>query len=163
MDSFLNFNYTFQDQYKIWQDVSALITSANWEVCKGAAALTALTAVYLLSVIDYHKLVSNTGIWVLKTDIGKNKMPSFKFWITLAACTIFWGHWKTPAEYWNMQYYIFPEEALDMAFHFSEKKPDSLWPLWWIDSRSWELWVQIVRTVERLHVGSWCRGCLLCL
>lgn len=31
-------------------DVSALITSANWEICEGAATLTALTAAYLLAV-----------------------------------------------------------------------------------------------------------------
>lgn len=163
MDCFFNFNSTFQDQYKVWRDVFAWITSANWEVCEEAAALTVLTAVYLLPVIDYHKPMSNTGIWIQKADRGKNKMPSFRFWITPAAFKIFWGHWKTPAEYWNMQHYIFPGAALDMAFPFSDKKPDSLWPLWWRDPRSWELWVQITQTVERLHVGSWCGGCLLCL
>lgn len=32
-----------------WGDVSALITSANWEICEGAATLTAAAA-YLLPV-----------------------------------------------------------------------------------------------------------------
>lgn len=53
-----------------------------------------------------------------------------------------------------MQRYIFPGAALDMAFPFSDKKPDHLCPLRLRDWRSWELRVQLLRPVKRLYVGS---------
>lgn len=91
------------------------------------------------------------GMWALEKDRGKYELPFPKCLLLshfFPHNTIFWRQWQPPAEYWNMQHYIFPGAGLDLIFSFSDKKLDHLCLLRPRDPRSWELWVQLFRPMS---------------